>query len=354
MKASFPPRLKKHRSSGVIQVRIFTPRGAQWISTGQTSFKRAREACSKAMIEELQMAACAQALTADAISRMLTGRRFTCVDILDAWKQESMVDLAPDTFNAYDGTLRQWMEFGECARKPLSSVPRRELDAFVNEPGVAAGTRRGRLASLRSYYKFASASGFCVGNSADRIQVKTRDLLFVGLEPKETIPLTEAEYRILMDSPKLTGFYRHATALAWWLGLRLRDVACLELESLRGDSIIIYTKKTGARLEIPLDNPLLGGGELRRVLLEVVEQSVPNSKFCFPDKRSIAINPKRRANLSVVYQRILRRHGITGKRYHSLRHAFAMRLDAAGMTLEQIAKSLAHASTESTRVYTAH
>jgi integrase len=353
VKPSFPPRLLKHRASGVVRVRIYTPRGAQWLSTGQTSYKSAREVCTKGMIDELQMAACAGVLTADAISRMLTGRRFTCADIHDAWKQEAMIDLAPDTFNAYEVTLRQWMEFCECARKPLSAVPRRDLDGYVNEPDVAAGTRRGRLAALRSYFKFASASGYCVGNPAERIKVKVRDLLFAQLEPKETIPITEEEYRALMASPKLRGFYRFATALGWWLGFRLRDVACMELDSLRGETIVIYAKKTGARLEMPLSDPLIGGGELHRILLEIVEQA-SDSKFCFPDKREIAIDPKRRANLSVAYQRILTSQGIVGKRFHGLRHAHAMRLKEAGRTLEQIAGSLGHGSTQVTQTYTDH
>lgn len=354
MKPSIEIRLQKHRASGVVRVRIHTPRGAQWVSTGQTSYARAREVCDKAMVERLQMAACAEALTPDVISRLTTGRRFTCSDILDAWKQEALVDLAPDTFNAYEVTLRAWMEFCECAKSPLSAVPRRELDAYVNEPGVAAGTRRGRLASLRSYYKFASAAGYCVGNPAERVRVKTRDLLFAELEPKETLPISDAEYRTLMASPKLRGFYRHATALGYWLGLRLRDIAGLQLASLQENVATVYQRKTGQRLQLPLDDPLLGAGELNRILLEIVEQVPAGSKFCFPEKWAIAIDPKRRANLSVAYQRILQAHGITGKRFHSLRHSHAMRLKEAGLTMEQIAERMGHASTASTAIYTDH
>lgn len=344
----------KHRTSGVVRVRIYTPRGTQWLSTGQTSYEKAREVCTKAMIEQLQMSACAGVLTADAISRLLTGRKFTCADILDAWKQEAMIDLAPDTFAAYEGTVRQWMQFCDCERKPLSAIARRELDGFVNEEGVGAGTRRGRLASLRSYYKFASSAGYCVGNPAERVRVKTRDILFAGLEPKRTVPITEAEYRVLMASPNLREFYRWATALGYWLGYRLRDIACYQLASLQENVSTIYQGKTGKRLELPLDDPLLGGGELNRILLEILESTPSGSVFCFPNQRSMAMDPKRRAHLSVAYQRILRKHGIIGKRFHSLRHACAQRLEDSGLTLEQIAQRLGHASPETTKIYTGH
>jgi integrase len=354
VKPSIELKFQKHRESGIVRVRIYTPRGAQWVSTGQTSHGKARKVCDDAMVERLQMAACADALTPDVISRLTTGRRFTCTDILEAWKQDALVDLAPDTFNAYEVTLRQWMDFCECERKPLSAVPRRELDGFVNEPEIGAGTRRGRLAALRCYYKFASAVGYCVGNPAERVRLKTRDLLFAQLEPKETKPITEEQYRALMASPKLRGFYRWATALGYWLGYRLRDIAGYQLASLQQNVTTIYQGKTGHRLQLPLNDPLLGAGEISQILLEIVEQTPPESKFCFPEKREIAIDPKRRANLSVAYQRILHRHGITGRRFHSLRHAFALRLEAAGLTLEQIAARMGHASTTSTSIYVSH
>lgn len=354
MKSNFPPKLQKHKSSGVVRVKIHTPRGSQWLSTGQTSYDRAREVCDRAMIDRLQMAANAEVLTADAISRLLTGRRFTCADILEAWEADALVHLAPDTLGGYRGILSNWLAFCECASKPLSSVQKRDLHGFVNEPKIAAGNRKARLAALRSYYKFASAAGYCVGNPAELIRVQTRDLLFAQLEPKETLPITEEEYRRLMASPKVPTFWRAATAIGYWLGYRLRDIACYEKASLRESVSTIYQRKTGARLELPLGDPLLGGGELIAILREVMEAAPAGSPYCFPEKRDIANNPTRRANLSVTYQKILRRHGIEGKRFHSLRHSAAMRFKKDGLALEQIAERLGHKGTGVTETYTNH
>lgn len=352
MKLPFQPKLQAHHSTGIIRVRIVTPRGAQWLSTGQTSHEKAREVCTQAFVSQLQMAACATELTADVISRLLTGRRFTCLDILDAWKQEAIIDLGATTFNSYETTIRQWFEFGECAKLPLSSIKRCHLDNFINEPRVSLGGRRGRRAAIRSFYKFASSSGYCVGNPADRTRIKRADLLFAGLEPKHILPLSDEEYRAIMSSPHTTGFWRLATALAWNCGLRIGDVSTLELASIGRESLIVHTKKTGARVEIRYDDPNFGGGELRSALDEIVRQCEPDAVFCFPEMRDIAQNPTRRAWLTYTYTKLMHKCGVWGKSFHSLRHSFALRHRKAGRTLAEIASVLGHANTQATAIYT--
>ena len=354
MTAPLRIRFRKRHSSGIVCVGVKTPRGIQWISTGQTSHAKAREVVDAAMVERLQMAACANMLTPDVISRVMTGRRFSCMDILEAWKAEVSPDISPDTLSNYESAIRQFLADTECGSQPISAIRRTTLSGWVNASGVSAGSRRARLAALRSYYRFASAAGYCVGNPATLITVRFRDLLFPQIEQKETLPLTPAEYEILMASPKLRGFYRYATALGYWLGLRLRDVACLEWASIQGARVIVHTKKTSARVALSVDDPLLGAGELRRIIMEMLDQPSTDPVFCFPERRAVALDTQKRAKLSVQYQRVLQAHGIRGKRFHSCRHAFAVRLDNAGKTLEQIGELLGHSSTKTTEIYVNH
>lgn len=334
-----------------------TPRGSRWISTGQTSYEKARQVCTQAMVAELQMAACANALTPEVICRLTMGRRITCLDVLDAWKTETAMDIAPDTLANYETTLRQWMTALGCEQSVLARVRRTDAYAFINAPGLSVGTRRQRRNALCSYFAFAHAHGFIVSNIAETIRINQRDLHFDRIEPKETLPITAEEYARLMASPTLTGFWRWATALSYWVGYRIRDVACLEWASVQADRLVVYPRKTrasGQRLELELDDPLLGAGELRRIILEMIEQASGDSRYCFPHQRQIALTTSRRANLSVAYKRILVRHGITNKKFHSLRHACFMRLKAAGLSNEQIGQKLGHASVASTEIYTSH
>lgn len=354
---TFRPRLKRRRGQAIIRVQVKTPRGSRWVSTGQTSYDKARQVCTQAMVAELQMAACANALTPEVVQRLTMGRRVTCADILDAWKSETAMEVAPDTLGNYESTLRQWMAALGCEQSVIARVRRCDVYAFVNAPDLSAGSRKQRRNALCSYYAFAHAHGYVIGNIAETIRINQRDLHFDRIESKETLPITPEEFAQLMASPKLTGFWRWATALSYYLGYRMRDVACLEWASVQADQLVVYPRKTrsaGQRLELALDDPLLGAGALRQIILEMVEQASGDSRYCFSEKREIAMDIRRRAGLSVSYQRILQRHSIRGKRFHSLRHACFMRLKAAGMTDEQIARKLGHASSASTQIYTSH
>ena len=343
----------KKRASGIVCVCIKTPRGNQWISTGQTNATKAREVCDAAMVDKMQMAACANALTSDVISRLLAGKRITCEEILAGWKQESVDCLSAQTLHNYESTLKQWLGDGKYWKEPLTAVHRVQISAWVNGKHVPIGTRGTRLAAIRSFYKYASNTGYCVGNPANMVMVRFHDLMFNETESKETIPFTHDEYLRLMDSPLVKGFWRLAIPMGYYLGLRMKDIACLEWDSIKGDKFVIYPKKTGRRLELPLDEPLLGGGELQRVFMEMLEQD-SGSNFCFPYQREVVLDPKRRALLSVQFQRLLERLGIKERRFHSCRHSCAVRLKAAGKTLEEIGRVLGHADTKTTAIYANH
>jgi integrase len=354
---AFRPRLRRFRGQAIVRVQVKTPRGSRWISTGQTSFEKARQVCTQAMVSELQMAACANALTPEVVQRLTMGRRITCTDILDAWKTETAMEVAPDTLANYESTLRQWMAALGCAQSVIARVRRTDVYAFINAPDLSAGSRKQRRNALCSYFAFAHAHGYVIGNIAETIRINQRDLHFDRIRSKETIPITPDEFARLMASPKVTGFWRWATALSYYLGYRIRDVACLEWASVQADRLVVYPRKTrsaGQRLELALNDPLLGAGALRRIILEMVEQAAGDSRYCFPDKREVALANKRRAGLSRDYGRLLKRHGIIGKSFHSLRHACFMRLKVAGLTDEQIAHKLGHGSISSTQIYTAH
>lgn len=348
------PRLRRDRLTGTVEVGIKTPRGLQWISTGTTSLARARQVVDATVLDRLQLTATANALTADAVGRLLTGRRSTSADILDAWRADPPGNHAPDTLANYDSHLRAMLAELGVATSPLAALRRPALRGWVNAPGVPAGTRRLRLSAARSYYRFANAAGFCVGNPALLIAVDTRDLVFTEIEPRETLPITPEEYALLMASPRVTGFWRAAIPLGFWLTLSIRDAACLEWASLRGNAFVYYRKKTGKRIQLPLDDPLLGAGELSKVFLGLLDHATSDSPFCFPREKAIALDPKKRAKLSVRFQRLLAAHGIVGKRFHSLRHAGAVRLKNAGKTLEEIGSILGHESIVTTKIYTDH
>lgn len=345
------PEFKQHRTSGIVRVRIDTPHGRQWISTGQTSYLKAREVCNKAQLEKLQMAACANTLTAEAISRFLVGKRYSVSGILELWKEDAKIDLAPQTYTAYLAVLEQWFKQGDFGTKSLGEVKRRVLHAFVNMKGISAGTRQGRLTALKSYYRFANNAGFYVGNLAERVRVVTTDLEFPMIEHHAVRPMTEAEVQILLTSKTILPFWRWFVAFGWYLGLRTKDICCMEWSSIGDDGVTFYQKKTSRRVALSIDEPYLGGGVLRRYILEMLEATPERGVYCFPKWRVAALDTRKRSIIPKSFERLLKRHGIAGTSAHGLRHGFKLRLERAGVPLESISTRMGHASTATTELY---
>lgn len=347
------PTIKKNARTGHYDVLVPVPGGVKrgkhkWISTGETSRHRAESVVSEAGVDRLVLLANAGALTADAISVVTTGRRFTAADIMEAWEKDSAMDVSGGTVTTYKTLLVAFFEGEDAMRKPLPALKRHHLDVYVNDPECKASSRHTRLAALRSLWGFAQANAYISGNLAQTIRVRHNNMTHVQREKEAAIPITADEYQTLVTSPKLTKFWRRAVILGYWLGIRIGDVARFQSESIGPDWVIVWTNKRGKRIKLPLTDPLIGHADLLQVLAEMKAETPAG--YCFPVENEI-INSKKRHHLSMAAIRLLEKHAIQFKSFHSFRSSAACRWDAAGKTLLEIGELLAHSDEETTKGY---
>jgi len=347
------PTIKKNQRTGHYDVLVPVPGGVKrgkhkWISTGETSRHRAETVVSEAGVDRLVLLANAGALTADAISVVTTGRRFTAADIIEAWEKDSVMDVSAGTVTTYKTLLVAFFEGEGAMRKPLPALKRHHLDAYINDPACKASTRHTRLAALRSLWQFAQANSYISGNLAQTIRVRHNNMTHVQQEKEAAIPVTPDEYQTLLTSTKLTKFWRRAVILGYWLGIRIGDVARMQVESIGPDWVIIWTNKRGKRVRLPLSDPLIGHPDLCQVLAELRAETPAG--YCFPEQNEMICGPKRH-HLSMQAIRLLEQHGIEFKSFHSLRSSAINRWDAAGKTLLEIGTLVGHSDEETTKGY---
>lgn len=295
-------------------------------------------------LEELEFAAKAKLLTAEAVQRLTVGGKVTGEQALARWRTVcELKGLSPSTINGYEGHLRRFLSEARLSDSPVIAATIEQLDHFVNAPDAAhAGTRHNRRAALDSFFAVCAAEGYLLGNPASVVRVKYHGLTFEQKEPRQRAPFTAAELRLLQRAD-LSVFWRTAVFLSLEYGLRLSDVAQLEWDSFaRADAVVIWTDKRDRRLELP-----------RVAGLDAVLAEVPrrNSRRLFPGEHALMGDPTRRATLSVYFGRILERLGITGKSFHCLRHTFATRRAALGDTVDQIRLKMGHVSSVTTERY---
>lgn len=333
-------------------VGVPTPSGKsrRWLSTGEKTIGDALKVVDASGIQRLSILARANCLTTSAAQIIMAGERVTCGDAIRRWAHELRLDQARKTAAAYGNSMRQLVRQYNCEGQPVAFITREMLYDFVNNGESKESTRQVRLAGINSFYRYAAGFGYVIGNIATTIRVNKSMLTVEQRERVPAVAFTDDEYRRVMANPEVPQFWRWASALGYWLGLRIVDVCRYEWASVGDDFAVLYPQKTGRRLVLPLHDPLIGSGELRAVFAQMRAQPNPDPTYCFPMARWL-YERNRIHEHEGGFRKAAALCGITGKGFHSWRHAFKVRLFASGKTIEEISKLMGHRSVVTTEGY---
>ena len=288
----------------------------------------------EAKLEETEFAAKANLLTAEAVQRLSAGGKVTGNNALDRWREmaDKGLGLTPATRHSYEGHIKRFLVTTNLVDRPISAASFEHVDKFVNAQDEASvSTRNMRKASLDNFFKVCTAEGLVVRNPATLSKVKLHALTFEQKEPKVREPFSDLELDQLskLKSP----FWTPACHLSLEYGLRISAIAKLERASFeKPGRIIVWTDKHDRRIELPL-HP-----ETMRLIGGVDDSPFerPPPRWVFPEQAAVASDPSDRAKLSVYFSRQLKKLGMYGKSFHSLRHTFATRRAKLGDTIDEI------------------
>ena len=341
----------KKNSSGNYSVSFITANGKTATrSLGTKNLETARKLCKDAKIKELELAARAGALQKDAIAAIVANQKIKLTDLVKEWKgYKTALAQSVNTIFTQETLINAFIN--QSTAKYLHTVTKEMVSAYINSPGSAkAGSRDQRHSALKSMYQFAIASGYTITNPTQLVAIDKSKLSHEQKEKKPRVPLTTEEYNTVIAHSDY--FFCEATALAWWTGMRMSDIARLEWDSIdfKKKTLTVHTKKRDARICLPLGHELIGGGCLLK-LLGRLKEDARSKKYVFPKQRELDLNPSRRSTLSVYYTRMLNRLNIEGKSFHCLRHSFVSRCARKGKTLEDIAIWVGHSSSSTTETY---
>lgn len=337
--------------TGVYKVRYLGVDGRKHTSTTRATDRRvAAKVLGRSKITELELAAKANALTADSLTKIMAGRKVSVDNAVEGWREWAESKHAVNTFNTYSTMVNQMVSEFQLNGQPFNRLTFQEINAFVNDAdeSVKFSTRKVRLAAISSLMNYASAQGYCIGNHARLVTVNRRALTHAQNEPEARRPFTFEEYERAYR--RLDGFWKAAIAIGYWTGMRISDVATLEWTQITAKEIIAWTRKTGQRIALPLMDPMIGGGVLMPVIIDLMMGRRRSPRFCFPKQAYYIMEGG--TGLSRDFTSLLRGFGLYDLSFHCLRHSFAHRLQKDGRSLEEIGRLLGHSNTDTTRVYT--
>lgn len=365
---------KKH---GVYYANIRTPEGkTRSISTRATSLLDARRIAAASGVRQLETAARSVRLTSSVISQLTTGHRLTLRQAAEQFISSLGTYRTPRTIGSYHETLDRWITQGGISHLAPMQITAEHVSAWINRvSSTKAGSRAVYLAALRAFFDFCAHSGWCSGNPARIARVHLKPLSHAQKEPRQRLPFTEEQYlklstflhdqrreylaafhrlspagrstkhgQQLVEFEIRSAFWAFAVLTSWEHGLRLSDICRLEWDCFQTGVLHVHTDKHGHQLPpMPMSQKL-------QAMVAAIPATHPD--WVWPEQRAVFINPRSRAALSVQFSRLCAQCGIEGRSFHSLRHAFARRKRAAGVTKEELRCQMGHNSIFTTEGYT--
>lgn len=338
-------KLTKDKVTGYWKVRIWTEHGPRTLTTRCTNKDDASAVVSESGLKQAELSARAGQLTAEAISRILTGRKITLQGAMDCWLERlACRGRSPRTVHNYRLFVQSFAR--DHARLMPSAVTEQHVNDWLNRKGNAqkAGSQAVRLTAMRSFLEYCQDKGWCAGNAANLVEVNYTLLSHEQKEPKQRMPFTDEEVARLLERAEDSTFWYAAILIGRHIGLRLGDIASLEWSCFQKPGrIIVWTDKHDRRIDLPL--------EPDQLVAEISTLPKLSTVYLFPEQREIAQDVARRSALSTQFTRLCEKVGIEGKSFHNLRHAYATACQQAGQPLWYISQSLGHARQSTTMGY---
>lgn len=255
------------------------------------------------------------------------------------WKGKAITNLKPSTSKGYKEILdtRLLPRFGGRAIASLRFEDAPALDAEMVSEGLSASRRRNVQIVLRSVLGAASDAGKLAGLP------RLPKLPSVRSQVLRT--LTRAQVEIILESSLPA--WRLAFALAAFAGLRAGEVRALRWEDVDLSTRVLVvrrsqsrgetsTPKSGNEREIPLAEPLWellkSGG---KGIVSLSSNGKPWGEFA----------------LLKAFQRAQNKAGISGFRFHDLRHFFVTQLFRGGSSAPAVQALAGHSSLTVTQRY---
>jgi excisionase family DNA binding protein len=199
--------------------------------------------------------------------------------------------------------------------------------------GVRKSTTNRELALLKRMFNLAIDWGFATGNPVLKVK------LFSETDNVKERILSDAEEVCLLA--QCTSYLKPIILAALNTGMRKNEILTLKWNDvdLKERTILLTMTKNGKNRKIPIN-------ELLSAVLEHLKRETRN-EYVFPGPKGQRLSTVQRA-----FAGACQRAGISGLRFHDLRHTFGTRLIRKGVDIVTVQNLLGHYSVTVTQRYT--
>jgi integrase/recombinase XerD len=270
---------------------------------------------------------------------------------------EMELGLSPNTLEAYGRDLRDFAGFCDSLNGLITTADGVVLGKYLEymqvEKKLAVTSIIRHVASLKMFFRFATARGYAATNPTDLLETphqwkKLPDVL--GRDQMNTlIGAVPPEHRLaLRDRAILELFYAS--------GLRASELAEIGLEDVHVDLGVIRVLGKGRKERIvPVGGPALQALNEYLTILRPQLIAVKTTRTKAARNRVFLTRsggPVTRIVLWQMVQKMSKRAGMRSIHPHTLRHTFATHLLSGGADLRVVQELLGHSNVVTTQIYT--
>lgn len=278
------------------------------------SREEAVEIMRSANLEQIACAARADALTRDVWTRLLAGRKVSCLDARNAYRERRLLLGGPeDCLDRQLGVIDQLLALTLIGNETISTLETRHVAQFVNGPGPQMlSTRTYWLATLSSWLNYCAEQRWILTNPCAEVVIRVDGLTQEQLISRPHAPFTEEEVRTLLSKVPRAEFWHGAILFGYHFGLRIGTVATIEEGNIVMNRLRIFASKGRKVVDEPLPDDIVAW-------LAEWKQHRPASETFYLFPFQAAVITAGESLLSGQFKRLLTKHGIEGKSFHGLR-----------------------------------
>lgn len=249
--------------------------------------------------------------------------------------------------------LAEWLErdLGYCPKPAdIDPVKLREFQSAIGQAGYARSTISRKLASIRSFYKFAIREGFCSHNPAKPLRNPRR-------QRKLPHVLSNDEIGRLLTSPpadSVSGLRDRAILETMYAaGLRVSELVGMADGDIDVEEQIVKVRGKGRKERIaPLGSFAIDAIERYQVKRTRSDKSSALGRMApvFVNRFGNQLTTRSVGRMLEKYIAVAELDNRTSP--HTLRHSFATHLLDAGADIRSVQELLGHASLATTQIYT--
>lgn len=286
-----------------------------------------------------------------------TASRMTVERCMRIWLESEMRGMIkPSSYQTYMSIFTRHI-LPEMGHLPLSRVTRGSVLEFTEKllsQGLAPGTVKGVCRLLSSCMRYAQEEGYIHKNPCRRLN------LAIDSPVDQRVFSPAEQTRVRKSAGNDTNL---SVLLASYTGMRVGEICALRWSDIDWERSTICVSRTVQRIRKNGGGTVLMIGspkslKSRRVLplpaflLELLKNSVASSHSVY-----ILGSEDRPAEPRTVQRRfssMLKKLGIVGAHFHTLRHSFATELLGLGVDIKTVSTLLGHSSAKTTLDFYAH